>query len=631
MKCVVSFFWVLIAATCLAQENPYGVCAHVTMGEQKARGRIFDDTAQCGMGWIRTDFRFWMVREYEKDPEDWSLFESTLSDAERAGVKILPIFWRLPHFQRPILQNRAIWRDWVRRATERLGDRFEAVEIGNEPNVAGFWSEPVFRMEDYVALLRDAYVEIKAAHPEIRVSCAGWAGIPLDKIKEFYSCGGSDFCDIMSVHPYCDHEYENRPEGFLDLELEALRKLMEVNGDGEKPVWITEIGWPTHRQTLGGAPVLREGLKVADPAREAWRILLVGRSPDDGGMDGTYVRPLEEALPGGSTVEPVLPENLADRIGRGGFDAVVFSTGKEFHREAFPAFRDYVANGGIGIVLSHQALRDEMEHRDDGSIKRAESGGWGIAERAALHFESIMPWDDKSGKTPFSLAVTAPGVPEGRRMGTKSFVGTRFLAKGDRFVPLASGESNGRVFHAAGLYVFDSDLKGKLLVSAIHDPFFRASSESRQAKMLARSLAIAFAEGVEKVFWYCYSDTGPDGDCDDSQARFGIARTGGAAKPARDAYAAFTRMRPPGSVTSPGEWHDRNRTVYRPQWIRPDGCSAGAIWTIGAPGDCFVPVDCPSAAFFDIYGNEVNARRANGGFVVGISDSPVYFIGENRK
>lgn len=626
MKSFVSFFLsILVARMCLAQETPYGVCAHVTMGEKNVRKRIFHDVAGAGIGWVRTCFRFWMVREYEKDQEDWSLFENTLSDAERAGLEILPIFWRIPHFQRPILQNRDIWRDWVRRTTERLGDRFKAVEIGNEPNVAGFWSEPVFRMDDYIALLRDAYEEIKAVHPEIRVSCAGWAGIPLDMIGEFYSCGGAQFCDVMSVHPYCDHEYENRPEGFLDTGLEALRNLMEENGDGGKPVWITEIGWPTHRQTLGGASVLREGLKAADPDRAAWRVIVVGRSPDDGGMDETYVHELKDALPPGSSVESVLPESLSARIGAGGVDAVVFAMGKEFHREAFPAFRDYVAKGGLGIILAHQAMRDEIARRPDGAFKRVPDG-WGIAERASLHFESILPWNDKSGKTPFALAVQQPNDHEGKSMTAKSYVGTAFLAKGDRFVPLASGEKDGRVFHAAGLYIFDSDLKGKLLVSTLHDPFFRASSEDRQAKMLARSMAIAFAEGVEKVFWYCYADTGPDGACDDSQARFGIARTGGAAKPAYDAYSTFVRMRPSGSANVPGTWHDGDRTVYFPSWIRPDGKVAGAVWTIGSPKELFVRIDSGKASFFDMDGNAVAAKRTDGGFVVMTSDSPVYFI-----
>ncbi len=613
------------AAACLAQENPYGVCAHVTMGEKNVRGRIFHDASDAGIGWIRTCFRFWMVREYEKDPEDWSLFENTLSDADAAGLRILPIFWRIPHFQRPILQNRDVWRAWVRRATERLGGRFDAVEIGNEPNVAGFWSEPVFRMDDYVALLRDAWEEIKAVRPDIRVSCAGWAGIPLDRIAEFYARGGAKFCDIMSVHPYCDHEYENRPEGFLDTGLEALRDLMAKNGDGDKPVWLTEIGWPTHRQTLGGASVLGAGLKAADPKREAWRVVVVGRSPDDGTVDATYVSELEKALPAGSSVEPVLPEALAGRIAQGSVDAVVFTTGKEFHREAFPAFRKYVANGGTGIILAHQAMRDEMERCPDGSVKRVE-GGWGIAERAALHFESVMPWDDKSGTTPFALAVRQPNDPEGKTMTAKGYVGTRFLKGNDRFVPLASGEHGGRVLHAAGLYVFDSDLTGKLLVSTLHDPFFRASSEARQAKMLVRSLAIAFAEGVEKVFWYCYADTGPDGPVSDSQARFGIARTGGEAKPALRAYATFAKMRPPGSVRLGDPWQDEARTVYFPKWVRPDGRTAGAIWTIGSARELFVPLDGSDAEFFDMYGSATAAKRTDGGFLVETSDSPVYFL-----
>ena len=617
------------AALLPAAENQYGVCAHVTMGERAKRGRILDDAAKAGVGWVRTDFRFWMVQEKKSDLEDWSLFESTLSDANRRGMKVLPILWKLPNFQRPILAHRSEWREWVRKAVERCGADIEAVEIGNEPNVAGFWSEKVFRMEDYVSLLSDAYTEIKTARPEIRVSCAGWAGIPLDRIAEFYSCGGGRSCDIVSVHPYCDHEYENRPEGFLDLQLEQLRSFMAKNGDGEKPIWITEIGWPTHRQTLGGAEVLARGLALADVNRKTWRIVVVSRSPDDGAADDKYVAPLLAALPKGSSVEPVAPEGLSERLARGGMDAVVFATGKEFHREAFPAFYDYVAKGGIGIVLAHQAMRDEIARLGDGSVGRPCDAGWGIAERSRLHFEFVAPWHDKTRLTPHSLVVRADGTEKTHI--AKSFIGTGFLKGGDSFVPIAFGKHDGRTYHAAGLYVFDSELKGKLLVSTLHDPFFRSSSEERQAKLLARSLAIAFAEGVEKVFWYCFSDVGASGDSSDPQARFGIARADGVAKPALRAYETFAKMRPSGSASLPRKWRNDARTGYWPQWARPDGRRAGAIWTIGRAREVVVPLEIGEVEVFDIYGNQVKPRRSERGHHVMASDSLVYFIEKGSR
>ncbi len=630
----IAFAWTLCAATCCGADSPYGVCAHVTMRERGDARRVFEDVARSGIGFVRTDFRFWMVRERETDAEDWTLFDGTLRGAGRRGLQILPILWKLPGFQRPILSHREAWRGWVRRVAERYGNEVSAVEIGNEPNVPGFWSEKVFRMSDYVALLQDAYAEIKSVRPQVRVSCAGWSGIPLDVISEFYACGGGKCCDIVSVHPYCDHEYENRPEGFLDVGLESLRALMKKNGDAAKPIWITEIGWPTHRQTLGGASVVAHGLGIADPERHSWRILVVGRSPDDGGPDDTYAALLGEVLPSGSAVESVVPERLSERLSRGDVDAVVFATGKEFHREAFPAFREFVANGGIGVVLAHQAMRDEMERRADGSIGVATNAGWGIAERAALHFEFLAPWHDKTRKMPHRLRVHSVGeASNATNMVAKSFIGKGFLKGGDSFIPIVEGECEGRTYYAAGLYVFNSELKGKLLVSTLHDPFFRASSEGRQAKMLARSMGIAFAEGVEKIFWYAFSDV--DASDEDPQSRFGIVHEDGRPKPAVRAYETFVKMRPPGSMNVPAKWHNETRTAYFPKWRCPDGRKAGMVWTIGRRREVTFPFGSSEIAFFNIYGDAVKPITADGGCIVPVSDSPVYFMeilraGQNR-
>jgi endonuclease/exonuclease/phosphatase family metal-dependent hydrolase len=57
---------------------------------------------------------------------------------------------------------------------------------------------------------------------------------------------------VMNVHPY---RYPSSPEERpLYDDLVRLRKLMEKYGDGGKPIWITEIGWPTHQGRRGVSP-----------------------------------------------------------------------------------------------------------------------------------------------------------------------------------------------------------------------------------------------------------------------------------------------------------------------------------------------------------------------------------------
>lgn len=628
------------AADLAAQENPFGVCAHLTLEQRSSEARqlALGRIEELGLGWVRTDFRFWMVQERSVDAEDWTLLDETLAEADRHGLKVLPVVWKMPHFQRPILKNQDEWRKWVRKLALRYKDRITAVEIGNEPNVAGFWSEKQFRMADYVSLLKGAYEEIKSVAPSIRVSCAGWAGVPLDKINEFYSCGGGKYCDIISVHPYCDHEFENRPESFLDIQLESLRGLLSRYGDKDKPIWITEIGWPTHVQTLGCSAVLSEGLRLADSDRMSWHVVVVGASPDGRCPDERYRQQIEDALPEGSSVVVCSPQDLGKTILEKKADAVVFATGKEYFKDAFKVFYDYIAAGGIGAILSHQPMRDEMEYSKDGALGRVPNGGWGITERNMLHFEYIAPWHDKTGKVPRGLTVYPRSESSAlqsysRGVLARSFVGEKFLKGRDRLVPLFSGQSAETSYCAAGLYEYDSELKGKLIVSVLHDPFFRASSDLRQAKMLARAELIARAEGVERIFWYCLSDKGMKGFSSDPQSRFGIIHSDGMKKDSWRAYRQVAQMMPVGSKMKGSVWHEDARRLYWPQWEGPDGTKFGAIWLLGEERLLELDVSPENLQMFDLFGNPVHYERrsAGAGVRVSVSDSPIYFVGSHLR
>ena len=102
------------------------------------------------------------------------------------------------------------------------------------------------------------------------VYLGGTAGVPMDFIEAIYRNGGGAFFDAMNVHPY-NHPYA--PEGDLDKKLENLRALMAKYGDAEKPIVITEHGWPTHDASVKGAAIIRAGLAIARPAQKTWRVI----------------------------------------------------------------------------------------------------------------------------------------------------------------------------------------------------------------------------------------------------------------------------------------------------------------------------------------------------------------------
>lgn len=118
-----------------------------------------------------------------------------------------------------------------------------------------------------------------------------------------------------------------------------------------------------------------------------------------------------------------------------------------------------------------------------------------------------------------------------------------------------------------------------------------AIDEETQARYLTRAMAIAFAKGVERYFWYEFR--APEDDPYYSEDHFGMTHADMSPKPAFDAYRAFVARRPPGSVQRSVPLRDPATGVWRSEWTRPDGTVAGVFW---APGDIEAPVFYEGAA-----------------------------------
>lgn len=124
-------------------------------------------------------------------------------------------------------------------------------EVWNEPNLEQFW-KPSPNPKDYSALLKAAYKACKTGNPDCVVVGMATSGIPLDFIEAVLKDGGAKSMDILSVHPY---RYPTSPEkGNLSADIRKLRSLMDDRGAKGKPIWVTEIGWPTHVGETGVTP-----------------------------------------------------------------------------------------------------------------------------------------------------------------------------------------------------------------------------------------------------------------------------------------------------------------------------------------------------------------------------------------
>ena len=224
--------------------SPYGVCAHVAAhGEFEGLGETLGMMVPAGVANIRCDFT-WANIEKPKGNWDFSLCDEVVAKARAAGVTILPILdYSHPDHGEPHV-DQAPWREYVRRVVERYAADCPVFEVWNEQDhVKGALQNPT----NYLALLKCSYEEIKAAAPDARVAVGGFCGIPLRYIEELYKIGGGAYFDIMNIHGY---SVPDRPEGStLDVETDKLREIMAKYGDAGKPIWCTEVGWPTNDPT----------------------------------------------------------------------------------------------------------------------------------------------------------------------------------------------------------------------------------------------------------------------------------------------------------------------------------------------------------------------------------------------
>lgn len=234
-----------------APSSPYGVCAHLPRGDEYPTAREeLELMRKAGIGWARADFS-WSGVEPRRGQWHFEHLDQVVEWADAAGVRILPILDYDVEWARPAHAHLDLWCEYVRRVVERYKDRIRYWEVWNEPNLEMFWKDKP-DAANYVKLLKASHETIKRIDPELKVLLGGTAGIPWDYLKRIYAAGGKPLFDVMNVHPY---RYPATPEQrpLLD-DIQRLRRLMAGHGDAEKPIWFTEIGWPTHEGPRGVSP-----------------------------------------------------------------------------------------------------------------------------------------------------------------------------------------------------------------------------------------------------------------------------------------------------------------------------------------------------------------------------------------
>jgi hypothetical protein len=219
----------------LQPESPWGMGIYLYRNSNDANGhlnmeRIAISARVAGVKWTREEFN-WGRLEPSKGNIDFSFYDKMVETAHRHGISVYALF--------------GYWAPWTKAYEEEgfrdycetlraLVRRYKGVikhwEIYNEPNIF-FWSGP---RERYPALLKMAYDAVKAEDPDAQVLGCSTAGIDTRFIQMCLDAGAP--FDVLTIHPYRGALHE---DSFM-AELRAAQQQV-----GGRPVWITEMGWPT--------------------------------------------------------------------------------------------------------------------------------------------------------------------------------------------------------------------------------------------------------------------------------------------------------------------------------------------------------------------------------------------------
>ncbi len=604
---------------------PYGVCAHLGGGsEHEKLDEELDRMKEAGIGWVRADFTWGSI-----EPKDgqfrFDRYDKVVDAAKARGINVLPILCYNSPWAGYAHENLDAWARFVRKVTERYGDRLRYWEVWNEENISFWKPEPDARQ--YAMLLEVTYETIKSVNSRLQVMYGGTAGIPLKYIRQTFELGAAKHFDVMAIHPYC---YPATVEASGRVkQLAELRDLLTQFGTSQR-IWITETGWPTHVDA-DSTPSLalwesltRTAAARQFPGKTNLRVAVVV-DPEYSGAGTTARATAEHFQRSGWDCRTVTLGELAT-LTPNDADILLGLFGERFPKPSFEQMVRFVRDGGLlahfgGVPLYY------ADDRVDGKWSTRGPGAPGTY-RAALHIGWEAWWTRRGLPKQADTTRAADGV-DGvklpKNLITKRWFTDGALKPGDRFVPLLAGY-NGDTFvgYPSALYLLRSDLKGAVLVNCLPIPQQRGVSRDTQAAMLSRAYLAYLALGIDVYCWYEFRDGGLKPDY--NEHNFGMVDYRVTPKPAYQALKAMT-----GLLGQSPTFDGPPRTVVdglmRVDIAATDGRRYSAFWAEGTSGTLRLD-PARTRRVFSHLGKPVEPTVENGRQIVELGLAPVFVEAE---
>lgn len=228
----------------------------------------------------------WAYVEREPGRYHWRLTDRIVRHAEKQGLRVIARLGLVPDWARDgqtetlnylTPASFPAFAEYAAAFAERYAGSVDHLIIWNEPNLSFEWGFQPVDPARYVRLLEASYAPVKQANPQAVVLAGALAptleppgsgaGLnELDFLQAMYDLGAGEYFDALAIHSYGFREppeAEPAPDRLNFRRSELLRQIMVANGDGQKPVIITESGWNDHpRWTQAVRPSQRSAYTV---------------------------------------------------------------------------------------------------------------------------------------------------------------------------------------------------------------------------------------------------------------------------------------------------------------------------------------------------------------------------------
>ena len=252
-----------------------GVNVALERYDEVALAAVLDNLQAANLCWLRQRFP-WSEIEPQRGQFQWAAWDRIVQAVAGRDLHLIAVLDTSPAWARgeadaanPFAppHERTDFGRFVAAFARRYSEQVDFYQIWDEPNIAPHWGARPADPADYLGLLREGYVQVKAADPTAWVVLAGLAptvesgGANLSDIAyldHLYRLGAAEWFDIAAAKPY---GFDSGPD---DPRLDAqvlnfgravlLREVMEKHGDGQTPLWAVEFGWNALPAGWTGAP-----------------------------------------------------------------------------------------------------------------------------------------------------------------------------------------------------------------------------------------------------------------------------------------------------------------------------------------------------------------------------------------